>query len=387
MNNEKKVILLVDDTPANIQIVQAILQDSCRIRVATDGIKALALANSEPVPDLILLDVMMPGMDGFEVCTRLKADSATSGIPVIFLTGQTEIDDETRGFKVGGVDYIHKPFSRAVVKARVDTHLVLRGIQEQLSRQLTAIRSELETARQIQLSILPREMPRIHGLDFAARYLPMTEVAGDFYDFITVDDNHIGALIADVSGHGMPAALISSMLKIALAAQSSCASDPEQVLLGLNQALCGKFQGHFVTAAYVFIDMENNILRYAGAGHPPLIIKDNTSASVNEILENGLFLGAFPHATYTSVEVPFNIGDWCLLYTDGIPETANTDGEEFGTSRMKLFLQNDESCDSDTFVDRFLETVSGWANRPSHREADDDITFLAIHCIPHKDIQ
>ena len=184
----------------------------------------------------------------------------------------------------------------------------------------------------------------------------------------------------------MPAALISSMLKIALAAQSACASDPAQVLSGLNEALCGKFQGHFVTAAYIFIDMEKNILRYAGAGHPPLIIKDNTSAKGNEILENGLFLGAFPHATYTSLEDPFKRG-LMLLYTDGIPETANTDGEEFGTSRMKLFLQNDESCDSDTFVDRFLETVSGWANRPSHREADDDITFLAIHCIPHKDIQ
>ena len=95
--------------------------------------KALDLANSEPVPDLILLDVMMPGMDGFEVCTRLKADSATREIPVIFLTGQTEVEDETRGFEVGGVDYIHKPFSQAVVKARVQTHLVLRGIREQLA--------------------------------------------------------------------------------------------------------------------------------------------------------------------------------------------------------------------------------------------------------------
>jgi sigma-B regulation protein RsbU (phosphoserine phosphatase) len=388
MNSEKeKVVLLVDDTPANIQIVQAILQDSYRIRVATNGIKALALANSEPVPDLILLDVMMPGMDGFEVCTRLKADPATREIPVMFLTGQTEIEDETRGFEVGGVDYIHKPFSRAVVKSRVHTHLVLRGIQEQLSRQLTAIRSELETARQIQLSILPREMPQIHGLDFAARYLPMTEVAGDFYDFITVDDYRIGALIADVSGHGMPAALISSMLKIALAEQSSCASDPIQVLLGLNQALCGKFQGHFVTAAYVFIDMENNILRYAGAGHPPLITKDNASTKVSEMLENGLFLGAFPEATYTSLEAPFKAGDWCLLYTDGIPETTNPAGEEFGTSRMKLFLQNNESRDSDTFVDRFLETLCEWTNQSSCSEADDDITFLAIHCVAHKDVQ
>ena len=170
----KKVVLLVDDTPANIQIALAILKDLYQVRVATNGAKALELANTEPLPDLILLDVMMPGMDGFEVCTRLKAAQATREIPVIFLTGQTEIEDETRGFEVGGVDYIHKPFSPAVVKARVNTHLVLRGIREQLAQQLMAIRSELETARQIQLSILPREMPKVEGLDIAARYIPMS---------------------------------------------------------------------------------------------------------------------------------------------------------------------------------------------------------------------
>ena len=384
-DDEQKVILLVDDTPINIQMAQAILKDFYRIRVATNGLKALALAGSEPAPDLILLDVNMPDMDGFEVCTQLKSSPATREIPVIFLTGQTEIEDETRGFEVGGVDYIHKPFSSAVVKARVHTHLVLRGIREQLSHQLTAIRNELETARQIQLSILPGKMPKINNLDLAARYLPMTAVAGDFYDFIVVDNNHLGALVADVSGHGMPAALISSMLKIALAAESAYAADPAKVLSGLNHALCGKFQGHFVTAAYVFIDMENNVLRYAGAGHPPLIIKDNASAKATEILENGLFLGAFTHATYTSVEIPFKTGDWCLLYTDGIPETTNPAGEEFGTSRLQLFLQNDEWHNADTLVERFLETLYDWANRPSHLEADDDITFLAIHHIAHKE--
>ena len=105
------------------------------------------------------------------------------------------------------MDYIHKPFSPAVVKARVQTHLVLRGVREQLARQLLAIQKELETARQIQLSILPSEIPKIEGLDIAARYVPMASVAGDFYDFLLVDEKHIGILVADVSGHGMPSAL------------------------------------------------------------------------------------------------------------------------------------------------------------------------------------
>ena len=132
---DKKTILLVDDTPANIQIAREILKDTYKTRVATSGMKALELAKVAPTPDLILLDVMMPEMDGYEVCTRLKADPATCEIPVIFLTAMTEADDETRGFSVGAVDYIHKPFSPAVVMARVQTHLNLRETREQLARE------------------------------------------------------------------------------------------------------------------------------------------------------------------------------------------------------------------------------------------------------------
>src|SRR5580700_5545692 len=329
MNADAKTVLLVDDAPTNIQVVNSILKDTYKIRIATNGAKALDIANQIPAPDLILLDVMMPEMDGYEVCSRLKSADHTRDIPVIFLTGQTEIEDETRGFEVGAVDYIHKPFSPAVVKARVQTHLVLRGISEQLERQLQTIQSEMDTARQIQLSILPREIPAIKGLDIAARYIPMTSVAGDFYDFIQIDEKRIGILVADVSGHGMPSALISSMLKIALAAQSAVASDPVRVLNGLNQALYGKFQGHYVTAAYVLIDVAKQTLCYAGAGHPPLILWDNAAGETRELVENGLFLGFFPDAAYTSVEVPFREGDWGLLYTDGILETTNLLEEQF----------------------------------------------------------
>src|SRR3974390_1922035 len=143
---EKKTVLVVDDAPANIQVVNSILKDTYKIRIATNGAKALELVRVDPAPDLILLDIVMPGMDGYEVCTRLKSDPATKDIPVIFLTGQTETADETHGFEVGAVDYIHKPFSPAVVKARVQTHLVLRGIREQLALQLLAIQKELEKA-------------------------------------------------------------------------------------------------------------------------------------------------------------------------------------------------------------------------------------------------
>jgi phosphoserine phosphatase RsbU/P len=378
MNAEMKTVLLVDDEPANIQIVKSILKDTYKTRIATNGAKALELASQAPVPDLILLDVMMPEMDGYEVCSRLKLADQTREIPVIFLTGQTNSDDETRGFDVGAVDYIHKPFSPAVVRARVRTHLALRGIREQLASQLQTIQCEMDTARQIQLSILPREIPAIEGLDIAARYIPMTSVAGDFYDFIVIDDKRIGILIADVSGHGMPAALISSMLKIALDGQIGCASEPAQVLAGLNKALCGKFQGHFVTAAYILIDKEKQSLSYAGAGHPPLILRDQSAAATREFVENGLFLGYFPEATYTAVELPFKTGDWCVLYTDGIPETTNLSDEQFGVGRFKDFLENNHDLSPGNFVDRFLDELSRWSGGAS-REPEDDITLLAIH--------
>jgi phosphoserine phosphatase RsbU/P len=376
--DQRKTILLVDDTPANIQVATSILKDIYKIRVATNGAKALALVKDAPPPDLVLLDVMMPEMDGYEVCTRLKADPETRDIPVIFLTAQTEIEDETRGFEVGAVDYIHKPFSPAVVKARVQTHLVLRGIQAQLAQQLLTIQKELETAREIQMSILPSSIPQLEGLDIAARYIPMTSVAGDFYDFIVVDEKHLGILVADVSGHGMPSALIASMLKIALAAEIAHAADPAQVLLGLNQTLCGKFQHHFVTAAYLFIDMLKGTLTYAGAGHPPLLLWSQSSEGVRDLEENGLFLGKFPWATYTSRELPLNPGDWCLLYTDGIPETVNPGTVEFGTDRFKQVLETDESTSADQFADRLLEELALWSARGPAEDLDDDITIVAI---------
>jgi sigma-B regulation protein RsbU (phosphoserine phosphatase) len=379
MATELKTILVVDDTPLNISVITGALKDTYKTKVATNGPKALTIAAAEEKPDLILLDVMMPEMDGYEVCRRLKADPTTREIPVIFLTAQTEAEDETRGFQVGAVDYVHKPFSPAVMKARVHTHLVLRETREKLAQQLLAIQKELETARLIQQSILPETFPQIKGLDIAARYVPMASVAGDFYDFIPVDDKHVGILVADVSGHGMPAALIASMLKIALAAQAAHADDPARVLHGLNQALCGKFQHHYVTAAYVFIDMEKRTLKYGGAGHPPLLMWSSSSLGVRDLEENGLFLGKFDFAAYSSVEVPLAPGDWGLLYTDGISETNTPEGVEFGTERFRQFLAAEKNASADQLAESLLNELSRYSARSEGEDLDDDITMVAIH--------
>ena len=214
----------------------------------------------------------------------------------------------------------------------------------------------------------------------------MSAVAGDFYDFLVLDERHIGILVADVTGHGVPAALIASMLKVAFAGQTAHAEDPASVLVGLNRALCGKFEEHFVTAAYVFVDLEKLVLRYGGAGHPPLLLasRGNTDArecGSREVEANGLMLGLFPEATYSSLEIRLDPGDRIVLYTDGILESMNTAREEFGKSRLKKFL--DASAFSASHVaDALLVELRRWSATDKGRAQDDDITLLVLDFLP-----
>jgi len=375
---DKNILLLVDDDPENIEIVNSILGDKYEMRVAKNGVKALELANMEPTPRLILLDVIMPHMDGYEACKRLKADPKTRDIPVIFLTGKTDVADETRGFEVGAVDYIHKPFSPPIVTARVRTQLMLRDAHETVARQLQTLNSELDMARQVQSSILPREIPDVPGLEIVARYLPMHSVAGDFYDFLVVDEKHLGILIADVSGHGLPSALIASMLQSALAWQSSHASDPGQVLSGLNRSINGKFESHFVTAAYLFVDLENGTLKYAGAAHPPLLLWQPKLARVTEYVENGLMLGPFSNASYSSMTFSPQQGDRIVLFTDGIVEARNSSGSEFGVDHLRQILELKHDLPLGRFADAVLYGLSDWSEHAIGSSQSDDITLLAI---------
>lgn len=245
---------------------------------------------------------------------------------------------------------------------------------------LFAIQKELEIAEQIQASILPRDVPRRAGIEIAARYLPMSAVAGDFYDFLTSDRNHLGILIADVTGHGVPAALIASMLKVAFASQSAYTEDPARVLTGLNQALCGKFEEHFVTAAYLYMDLDAKIIRYAGAGHPPLLFSSCSNGNTRSIEKNGYFLGMFPEAAYASIEMRMQAGDRYVLYTDGLPESKNASGEEFGIGRCLKVLGSHSRLSTAAFADRLLSEISNWTAQGAARLQEDDMTLIVIDC-------
>jgi phosphoserine phosphatase RsbU/P len=239
----------------------------------------------------------------------------------------------------------------------------------QRDEELTQIRKELDIARRIQLSILPAEFPSSGKFNVAARYVPMTAVAGDFYDFVLADESHAGLLIADVSGHGVPAALIASMVKLAATSQRAQAGDPGALLSGMNSALHGNTQNQFVTAAYVYLDAQMRELRYSAAGHPPMLLLRNDA--VIEIAENGLILAAFDFATYENKTQPLQPRDRLLLYTDGIIEAANASGEFFGPERLSTVLRETATATAHEAADRIVHAVRGWAS-----SQDDDLTVL-----------
>jgi sigma-B regulation protein RsbU (phosphoserine phosphatase) len=239
---------------------------------------------------------------------------------------------------------------------------------------LVAIRNELEIARRIQTSILPEGMPELKGVQIAAQYVPMSQVAGDFYDFLVVDDQRVGLLIADVSGHGVPAALVASMVKVAIAAQAEHADDPAKVMAGLNSVLAGKLQGQFVTAAYLFLDLKAGTASYSAAGHPPLLHYHAAGRSIENVVENGLILGIMPHASYQSKDLALGSGDRFLLYTDGVLE-ASQRGEEFGEDRVKQVLSRPLSA-SDLCQSLGAEIVT-W----SRGVANDDVTIVAVDIV------
>ena len=240
------------------------------------------------------------------------------------------------------------------------------------ARRLVAIDRELHVARQIQSSILPQEMPRVSSVSLAARYRPMTAVAGDFYDFVEIDPQRLGVLVADVCGHGVPAALLASMVKVAFAAQHDRADRPGVLLAALNGALCGRLAGQFVTAAYVFIDGASGLIRYAAAGHPPILRLARRTGDVREFEKNGFALGFVPDADYEELEQPLERGDRLLLYTDGLVEAANAADDLFGLERLKNALAAGAALPPNAAADALLGAMDAWSGQP----ASDDLTIV-----------
>ena len=391
-------LLLVDDNPTNLQVLAQTLNGrGYELLVAMNGEMALSAARKAN-PALILLDIMMPDIDGYEVCRRLKQDPATQDISVIFLSALDETKDKVRGLDVGAVDYISKPFKADEVIARVETHLTNHRLRQSLARrnqELEAanqrMRRDLEAATRLQQSLLPEVGPASTHARFAWRYLPCDELAGDSLNVFTIDERHIGMYVIDVSGHGVSAALLSVAVTRSLSPHTERSSiivepndqedagfsivSPPRVAQRLNRIYPMDANGmHYFTLVYGLLDTETGTFRYVCAGHPgPIRLRRDAEAEVFDA--PAVPVGIMEESEYEESVLQLQPGDRLYLYSDGLNEQRNRQGEEFGLTRVKRILQDTHARDLDQAVDAVLDNAEQW-RRGAH--FDDDVTIVAV---------
>ncbi len=367
-------ILIVDDEPVNVQVlVNQLKLEGYNIITAENGMDAINIIQNKTVPDLVILDIMMPRMTGFNVCSIIRERFSLYQLPVLLLTAKNQIQDIVAGFEAGANDYLSKPFDKRELIARVDMLLTLKEAVRKNNR-LDSLHKELEIARRIQYSILPDKLPDLPGLDIQVSYKPMDLIGGDFYDYHYTDTRRIGILVADVSGHGIPASLIASMVKIAFYMQALLYDQPDKLLMNIHNTLYGKCETHFVAASYIYIDLDRMKLVHSNAGHSPLIILKKNTLEIVTIKSRGKILGVFPIVSCELIEIDIEPGDRVILYTDCVTETRNVSGEYFGDERFHEYVKNNADKNAATFTHGIKTHLEEWSGNKGLFE--DDLTVV-----------
>jgi sigma-B regulation protein RsbU (phosphoserine phosphatase) len=382
----KPVILAVDDTPENLDVVKGILASEYTVKAAINGPMALKIVEKQK-PDLILLDVMMPGMDGHEVCSRLKANPATQDIPVIFLTAMDQTSDEAHGFSLGAADYIAKPVNPPILEARVKTHIALKESMDELQKaygiikgQKDRMEEELNIGRDIQMSMLPLEFPAFpERTEFSIQALlkPAREVGGDFYDFFFVSQDEVCLVVGDVSGKGVPAALFMAVTKTMIKSRAMDDPSPASIVTRVNDEMSADNPSSmFVTLFIAFCNVKTGACRYTNAGHNPPYIKRHSGEL--EILDqrHGPIIGALEGLAYRESQTGLSLGDQLLIFTDGVTEAMDINGSLYSESRLEELINGANFKTAEALVNGVLSSVETFA---SGAEQADDITILAFH--------
>jgi phosphoserine phosphatase RsbU/P len=369
-------ILVVDDNPVNLQLVVRTLDGSGhRILAARSGRAALDIARRVH-PDLVLLDVMMPDMNGFEVCRTLKADADTRDLAVIFLSALGDVDGKVSGLMLGAVDYITKPIQPEEVQVRVSNHLTRRRLEIELRHSRDRLDRELAKAAQLQQQLLPRTLPSPAGVEFGTFYRTSRHAGGDYYDVLDLGDDRFAIVVADVSGHGASAAIVMAMIRSVLHAHCGRQDDPGAMLGYVNRHFSYLWDDAiFATAVYAVVDVRQKMMRIACAGHPPplLVRRQEPVMPVPVDSTVPLFFGEM--SEIRTSEQSLATGDRLLFYTDGVTDRENTAGMAYNIERLTSALDDARALPAAATVNCIVSDLEMFAGG---HEPDDDQTLVLV---------
>ena len=383
-------ILIVDDEPFNVDYLEQELEDLDYDTIsAENGKEALDQVATE-APDLILLDIMMPDMDGFEVLEHLKADKNSRDIPVIIISALDDTNNMVRGIELGAEDYLPKPFNEVLLKARITTSLEKKWLRDQQKEHLHQLdlenkrkSEELEQARHIQRSMLPDAPPILPHLEIAARLETAFEIGGDYYDFFPKTNNDLLIAIGDATGHGVGAGLMVSMTKALLS--PSMDVNFSSLLSKINNTFNKINLGDLLNMALLLLEISRLddgqfTVKASGGGMPPIYILTPSTNQLNEVKEmlvSGLPLGITPDAKYTEIEFTIQPGDTLVLMSDGLPERFNTAQNYIGFEHLTETLKQVQI--NAATAQEILETITNighdWAEG---HPLQDDTTVIVI---------
>jgi sigma-B regulation protein RsbU (phosphoserine phosphatase) len=369
-------VLIVDDAKANVDLLVEALRGDFKLSVALDGEAALR-AVAKSAPDLLLLDIMMPGIDGYEVCRRLRADAATRELPIMFLSSLEDVQDKALGFELGANDYLTKPFEILEVKARVRSLLKAKAYTDAIR---AAQERDLAIAREIQMGILPSDLAALSrgtGLDIHATIEPARQVGGDLFEVLRVSEDRLVVAVGDVCGKGIPASLFMAVTVTLLRMLARQLDSPGEILARLNEELAAQNpRGMFVTM--VCLDLRGGRVTSANAGHHMSLLVGPAGSPGSPrcvLASSGTVLGLFPGRSYASETLELGPGDSLVLYTDGVSEATNAASDEFGDERLHACFADGAGQSAAETVDRLLQAVRTFvAGAPQ----SDDITILAV---------
>lgn len=371
-------ILIVDDTPANLRLLSSILSENgYNARPVPSGQLALNAVQAE-TPDLIMLDIRMPGMDGYEVCNRLKASEQSRYIPVIFISALDAVEDKVRAFQIGGVDYITKPFQAEEILARIETHLALQRLQSSLQIANQKMARELLLAGEVQTSLLHYRRPSLPGWQISEILKPAKDTSGDFFDINPLPDGKIAITIADVVDKGVAAALYMALsLGLIRTFTMEYPNQPARILSAVNRHILENTSSNqFVTVFYGVLDLDSGKLVYSNAGHcPPYLLHQDGTEQPLTHPKTRKPLGLFDNEVWEQASIQFSHQDVLVLYTDGITESFNKQDILFGVERLLQSVKNNLQRAPQAILEAILKDLYEFSDGIPQ---EDDIALIVL---------